>query len=355
MSHRVVWQRISYDKGWHGGNQAKAVHPDATRDQLDAVAKCPFCDDYDSLDHIFRYCQHSNLPELRTSIFNDLSVAITATLSDNRCTQLNHDLAAAMRDMAATPLPLPTHTIGLHDGWRIWTGQWTRAHRRDLATRLTAHLPLTDQAKTSLRRTGKTVGTILARGAWTLWARRCQLLSQQENSQTRQLFKDDIALRFDKVKKARDKRHPIPAQRLTAHYPTVQPLPKITKQTARRIHQTTSRTNKHLLNKPRDYDSSDSDEDWSRSRHPRPTTRRTSKWLTFSTFHSDSEDDTAPPSVATLRLRKQRNPIVDTPRVFHTSQPRIQSPASPVICSYVYTQPLTAPSSDSLVRGRITS
>ena len=224
-----------------------------------------------------------------------------------------------------------------------------------LATRLTAHLPLTDQAKTSLRRTGKTVGTILARGAWTLWARRCQLLSQQENSQTRQLFKDDIALRFDKVKKARDKRHPIPAQRLTAHYPTVQPLPKITKQTARRIHQTTSRTNKHLLNKPRDYDSSDSDEDWSRSRHPRPTTRRTSKWLTFSTFHSDSEDDTASPSVATLRLRKQRNPIVDTPRVFHTSQPRIQSPASPVICSYVYTQPLTAPSSDSLVRGRITS
>ena len=353
MSHRVVWQRISYDKGWHGGNQAKAVHPDSTKDQYDSAAKCPFCNEYDSLDHIFRYCQHSDLPDLRTAVFNELSTAITNTLTDKRCTKLDHDLAAAMRDMAAPPLPLPTHTVGLHDGWRLWTGHWTLAHRQDLASRIAIHLPLSDQAKISLRRTGKLVGTILAKGAWTLWARRCQLSSSQQTTTTRKHHLDECKLRFDKIKKTRDKRHPDPAARLTAHYPTVPSLPKISPRIAQRAKHSAARIAR--LQQTPNYDSSDSDEDWSFSRAERPKTRRSSRWQTFSTFLSDSDEEHPRLSPSSLRLRNQRSPPVTTAPVFHTTTPRTSKHDPPVICSYVYTQYLTTPGSDSLVRGRITS
>ena len=353
MAHRVVWQRISYDKGWHGGNQAKATHPDATPEQAYSVAKCPFCSEYDSLDHIFRYCQYSDLPALRTAVFSELSAAISNTLSDKRCTQLNYDLAAAMRDMAATPLPQPTHTVGLHDGWRIWTGQWTLAHRKDLASRIAIHLPLSDLAKTSLRRTGKHICTIIAKGAWTLWARRCQLASKQQNSSARQLRIDHSTLRFDKITKNKDKRHPIPEQRMTAHFPSVPALPKISARIARRIQFATNRTNRHLLNKTLDSDSSDSDDDWNQARRITPKTKRTSRWQTFSTFLSDSENDTHSPT--TRKLSKQRSPAVAIAIPPRNTAPRVTHHDPPVICPFVHTQPLTEPGSDSLVRGRITS
>jgi hypothetical protein len=34
IPHRVIWQRISYDKGFHGGNKVKGAHPNSTVDQI---------------------------------------------------------------------------------------------------------------------------------------------------------------------------------------------------------------------------------------------------------------------------------------------------------------------------------
>ena len=225
----------------------------------------------------------------------------------------------------------------------------------DLAARIAIHLPLSDQAKTSLRRTGKLIGTIIAKGAWTLWARRCQLVSKQQNTSARQLRSDDRTLRFDKITKNKDKRHPIPEQRMTAHFPSAPALPTISARIARRIQFATNRTNRHLLNKTYDSDSSDSDDDWSWARRITPKTKRTSRWQTFSTFLSDSDDDSHAHSPITLKLSKQRSPAVAIAIPPRNTAPRITHHDTPVICQFVYTQPHTEPGSDSLVRGRITS
>ena len=356
MSHRVVWQRISYDKGWHGGNQAKAVHRDATHDEHFAVAKCPFCNEYDSLDHIFRYCQHSDLPELRTAVFHELSEAITAIRGDKRCTQLNYDLAVSMRDMASTPLPLPTLSLGLHDGWQLWCGMWTHAHRQDLASRLMIHLPLSDQAKISLRRTGKQIGTILARGAWALWKRRCQLASKQQGKFERKLHTDDCVLRFDKHKADKDKRHPNPAQRMTAHFLKVVPLQPISQYHVRRIRSSSKRSSAGLRNKVfQDNEDSTDSEDHPVSRRLKPKPKGHTRWTRHTIILSDTEEGPTGPLQRRSNTRSRNIPLASNAPVYRNSPPRVFPPSQPVNIAPVYSQLLTTPASGSLVRGRITS
>ena len=338
-----------------GGNQAKAVHRDATHDEHFAAAKCPFCNEYDSLDHIFRYCQHSNLPELRDAVFQELSTAITSIRGDKRCTQLNYDLAASMRDMASTPLPLPNISLGLHDGWQLWCGMWTLAHRKDLASRIFIHLPLSDQAKSSLRRTGKQIGIILARGAWSLWARRCQLASKQQSKFERKLHTDDCVLRFDKHKASKDKRHPNPAQRMSAHYKE-KPLSPISQYQVRRIKSAIKRSQNGLQTKTffSDDELSDSDSDSRIFRRPKPRPKNKTKWHRYSTI-SDSEEGPAGPRQKQHNTRSRNTPLASNAPVHRNSTPRVFHTHTPVNIPTVYSQLLTTPASGSLVRGRITS
>ena len=140
---RVIW-----DKGWHGGNQAKGKCEE--EDKL-----CNLCSLPDSERHWIIGCAHEDCVLIRTA-------------AQSRITELSDQIDVVDEDAKALADTIADWAFEREDGHKIWTGLWSAELIQALDLKLA--LGVMDKSKVEhLQATALSIGRVLADATLELW------------------------------------------------------------------------------------------------------------------------------------------------------------------------------------------
>ena len=156
--------RLFWDKGWHGGNKAKAGR---TEEDIRQLGKCPLCDQQDSQRHWLLECQHPT------------QVAARQKHIAKAQRHVREDYSPEKTLLQATMHLATTHS----EGEMVWTGMWTPALRNALQTTLNrwdGSASYNSTTKTRSRRSALLkLSVILADAASDMWVSRQNLITPE--------------------------------------------------------------------------------------------------------------------------------------------------------------------------------
>lgn len=90
LRQRATLNRLLYDKGWHGGNRAKAKCPD--QHTQEEWIGCDDCGQPDSQHHWIRDCDHKASKQLRNSTLSEAHDYVHDILTTKGSFRLVRDL-----------------------------------------------------------------------------------------------------------------------------------------------------------------------------------------------------------------------------------------------------------------------